>query len=137
MKLSRKAIREEKVMATKTRQSRASRAAEQAEENAALAAAEENAIKAAEAGEIEPTAEAVEEAAAAEPEPESKVELPVVQGDLGRGRIVYFQPSLKLPDGTTVECEHSTWGHSKESAAAACLRRLAAANGVQVQVETP
>jgi hypothetical protein len=112
-------------MAAQTK-SRAARAAEQNEQDA---------IKAAEAGEIEPTAEAVEQAAAEQeqpqPEPEAKPEgKPTATYDLGHGRIVFYRPSLTLRDGTVTDCPHAQWGHEKEQHAMKCLRKLAAEQGV-------
>lgn len=92
---------------------------------------EADAIKPTEAGESEPT-EAVE--AAAEEQPQPKPALPLAVGDLGAGKIAYHRPSLTMPDGTEVTCPHATWGHEKASAAARCLRKLAADNGVRVEV---
>jgi hypothetical protein len=107
-----------------TRKSRAQRSAEQAEQDA---------TKAAESGDIEPTAEAVEQAAAEQAKPEPKPDLPLATGDLGQGRIVYYQPSVTLPDGTVIDCPHSTWGHGSEKAATACLRKVAAEHGVRLE----
>jgi hypothetical protein len=112
-------------MAT-TRKSRASRAADQAEQQPEARSYEDQTTDMAD------MSDAQWEASDQKPEPTP--ELPVATGDLGHGRIVYFQPSLVLPDGKTVECPHSQWGHGKESAAAACLRKLAAEHGVKVEV---
>lgn len=63
-----------------------------------------------------------------------ETELPLATGTLGAGRIVYHQPQLTMPSGEVIDCGHSQWGHAKPAAAAACLRKMAAANGVRVEV---
>jgi hypothetical protein len=63
-----------------------------------------------------------------EPQPE----LPTAAFDLGAGRIVYYRPSLTLPDGVTVDCPHEQWGHGSEKTALACIRKAAAEHGVKL-----
>jgi hypothetical protein len=65
-------------------------------------------------------------------QPEAQPELPAAAFDLGRGRIVYYRPSLTLPDAVTVDCPHAQWGHGSEKAAMACLRKMAAGRGVEL-----
>lgn len=39
--------------------------------------------------------------------------------------VTYYRPTVKLPDGTTIVCEHK-YLHENEKAAASCGRRIAA-----------
>ena len=114
-------------MATTTRKSRAQRGADQAK-------AEQDAIKAAEAGEIEPTAEAVEQAAAdqAKDQPEPEPELPPAQVDLGAYSYTMHRPKVTGPDGVTHSCPHK-WGHTEERDAWACARKVGRQAGLQVE----
>ena len=75
---------------------------------------------------------AAQREAEAKPEPEPKPELPSAAFDLGRGRIVYYRPSMTTPDGVTVDCPHQQWGHGSEKAALGCVRKMAAAAGVKL-----
>jgi hypothetical protein len=65
-------------------------------------------------------------------QPGPQPELPTATFDLGAGRIVYYRPSLTLPDGTVLDCEHQQWGHGTEKTALACARKMAAEHGVEL-----
>jgi hypothetical protein len=47
---------------------------------------------------------------------------PVV--DLGARQVTFWFPSITMPDGTVVRCEHQRYGHESEAAAKRCLRSL-------------
>jgi hypothetical protein len=51
--------------------------------------------------------------------------------DLGAYQLTYHKPAVTLASGEVVKCSHH-WGHEGEKAAQACLRKLAAENGVRI-----
>ncbi|HEV2372118.1 MAG TPA: hypothetical protein VGS19_08115 [Streptosporangiaceae bacterium] len=83
---------------TTARRSRAARAAEQAKADQQVSAVLSETPK---------------------PKPTAEVTVETVQ-------VPYFRPSVKLPDGKVVVCEHK-YLHENEKAASACGRRIAAA----------
>ncbi|HEY5985367.1 MAG TPA: hypothetical protein VIV12_03135 [Streptosporangiaceae bacterium] len=80
-------------------------------------------------------ADAAERDEAQQPQPE-QAELPLATGDLGAYSLVLHRPKITLPDGRTVNCPHSRWGHEHPKVAQACLRKVAAEHGVRVEEPT-
>lgn len=107
--------------------SRATRAAEKAQQDQAKPELCIHDLDPAACAECNGTAAAQREA---EAQPEPKPELPTATFDLGAGRIVYFRPSLTLPDGTVTDCPHEQWGHGSEKTALTCARKMASEHGV-------
>ncbi len=117
---------------TRTRKSRAERAAEKAAQDQQPKPEQcPHDLDPATCAECNGSA-AAERQAGTQPEAEPKPDLPLATGDLGAYQLTYHKPTLTLPDGTTVGCD-SRWGHEQPKAALACLRKLAADHGVRVE----
>lgn len=92
-------------MATTTRRSRASRAADKAEAN------------------HQPNLTAVPSET-----PKPQPEKPTASLDLGARKIEYFFPSVTI-NGETFSCSHSRYGHESEASAKRCASALASQHG--------
>jgi hypothetical protein len=126
MGLSRNPIEKGETMAAT--KSRATRAAEKAQQDQAKPELCIHDLDPAACAECNGTAAAQREA---EAQPEPKPELPTAALDLGKGRINYYWPALTV-DGESIDCPHAQWGHGSEKTAMACARKMAADRGVKL-----